>query len=742
MTTTAERGAVPARVTIDVSGMTCAACSARIQRSLARTDGVADANVNLMTNSASVAFDPAVVSPDRLLAVIRETGYGAALPVPDVEPAEALAGHEAELAREARTLRAKAAYSIAVGIIVMAIGMAPWTRWLGLALTLPVVLWAGRHFYVRAWRAARHRGADMSTLVAIGTGSAMLFSVGMTLFADRVAAQGVTPHVYYEAVAFIIGFVLLGNLLEARAKHRTTDAIRRLVGLRPDTARRLDGDVETVVPTTSVRVGDQLRIKPGDRIPVDAVVLEGTSLVDESMLTGEPLPVHKEAGATVAAGTVNAGGILAVRAARVGRDTMLARIVGLVKEAQASRAPIQQLADRIAAVFVPAVMAVAAITFVIWASVGPAPTVLHALVAAVTVLIIACPCAMGLAVPTAVMVATGRGAELGLLVKGGEALQRMQDVDTVVFDKTGTLTQGKPEVREVLPLRSGDPLALAAALERASEHPLGAAVVREAERRELALATVESIANVPGKGVTGIVGGHAVLVGNRALLDDYAVDVQGADAAAARMADGGMTAVFVAVDGLLLGVIGIGDAPRPEARETVAELRAIGLRVVMLTGDNERTARAIAREVGIDRIVADVRPDGKLAAIEALHAERRVVAMVGDGINDAPALAKADVGIAIGTGTDVAVETASLTLMRGDLRGVAQAIALSRKTLRVIRQNLFWAFAYNVIGIPIAAGALYPAFGLQLSPAIAAAAMAVSSVSVVTNSLRLKRWKP
>jgi Cu+-exporting ATPase len=795
--------AAAADVTLAVTGMTCAACSSRVQRALEKTTGVITASVNLMTNDAVVRYDPAQLSADDIAAVIRDTGYGAEIAdaLPDDLGAADLAKHEADLRRERRDLTAKAAYALAAGtglMGVMLVSHAEWTQWLGLVLTLPALAWAGRHFFVRAWAAARHRAADMNTLVALGTGTAFVFSATVTVFSHVLHARGLMPHVYYEAAVWIVAFVLVGNLLEARAKHGATAAIRRLVGLRPETARLLRGDEETVVPVAKVRPGDLLRIKPGDRIPADGLVTEGTSAVDESMLTGEPMPVTKRVGATLSAGTVNTGGTIVMRTLRTGRDTALARIVGLVKAAQADRAPIQQLADRVAGIFVPIVLVIAVVTFGIWAAVGP--SLVHALVAAVSVLVIACPCAMGLAVPTAVMAATGRAAELGLLVKGGDALQRAHEVDTVVFDKTGTLTVGKPDVlavhavpgvldvapwvledassRQRLTLASAledassrqlltptsaledassrqllTPtsaledasarrlLTLTAALERASEHPLGAAIVAAAEAQGAGRVTAEAVENVPGRGIRGIVLGDAVVVGSASLLrDDCALDLAPLADAAAREAALGRTVVHVGVNGRYAGLIAIGDALRPESAETVRRLKADGLRVVMLTGDGQATAVAVARELGVDEVIAEATPDDKLALIDRLRREGRVVAMVGDGINDAPALAQADVGIALGTGTDVALETAPIALMRGDLRGVSAAMALSRRTLRIIRQNLAWAFGYNIIGIPVAAGVLYPIWGVQLSPAVAAAAMALSSVSVVTNSLRLRTY--
>jgi Cu+-exporting ATPase len=757
---------------IPVGGMTCAACSARVQKTLERTPGVAEASVNLMTGTARVDFDPTAVSPDTLVSRIRETGYTAELPNPAAGVEELVGAQDAERAAEIAGLRVKFWVTLALAVLIMAGSMplaahgnAPpsdplmrlmlplerWLqdavpglgalsasawRWILLALTLPVVLWSGRHFYTRAWAAFRHRSADMNTLIAVGTGAAFAFSVLMTAGASWVRSHGLTPEVYYEAVAWIVALVLLGNLLEARAKGRTSEALRRLIRLRPDTARVIRDGVERDLPTAAVRVGDEVVVRPGERIPVDGLVLEGASSVDESMLTGEPLPVAKRQGSEVVGATINGHGALRLRATRVGRDTVLARIIRLVREAQGTKAPIQRLADRISSVFVPVVLSIAIATFVLWFDFGPEPRYLHALVSAVTVLIIACPCAMGLATPTAVMVATGRGAELGVLIKGGEALERTGTVQTVVLDKTGTVTEGGPAVTHVG--LDDEALRIAASLERLSEHPIGEAIVMAARDRGLHLEHPEQFGAEPGRGVAGCVAGREVLVGNRALMDGRGIAFDGMNARAAALAAQGATPVMVAVDGRPAGVLGVADPVRPTSAAAVARLSRMGLEVLMLTGDDARTAESVARQVGIGRVVAEVAPDRKLEEVRRLQKEGKVVAMVGDGINDAPALAAADVGIAIGTGTDVAMETGAVTLMRGDLGGVADAVALSRRTMRTVRQNLFWAFVYNVIGIPVAAGALYPAFGIRLTPAMAAAAMAVSSVSVVTNSLRLR----
>jgi Cu+-exporting ATPase len=772
--------------TIPVTGMTCAACSGRVQRALEKSPGVASANVNLMTGAATVAYDPETTSPDRLVDTIRSTGYGAELPRAG-ESGEDLVGAQDEArAEEMRDLRRKFAFSAAAALITMVVSMplaertggiamtdptmrlmqpintilrtvlpgidrvsADAWRYLLLALALPVVGWAGRHFFTRAWVAFRHHSADMNTLIAVGTGSAFVFSLAVTLADDWFAARGVEPQVYFEAVIWIIALILLGNLLEARAKGQTSGAIRRLIGLRPATARVLRGGLEEEIPLAALRIGDEVVVRPGEKIPADGVILDGASNVDESMLTGEPLPVGKGPGDDVVGATLNRNGAFRFRVSRVGGDTVLSRIIRLVQQAQGTKAPIQRLADRVSAVFVPVVLSLAIVTFVVWFDFGPAPAYLHALVAAVTVLIIACPCAMGLAVPTAVMVATGRGAELGVLIKGGEALERSGAIDTVVFDKTGTLTEGRPQVQLVrlAPAAGAAGVAdeaalvgLAASVEHLSEHPLAEAIVAEARRRGIALAPVSGFESRTGRGISGIVGGRRVAVGSAAFLRELGIDPSAMDSGVASLAGSGHTTIHVAVDQRLAGLVAVADPVKPAAAEAVAELGRLGIATVMLTGDDRRTGEAVARSVGVSSVVAGVLPEGKLEEIRRLQGEGRVVAMVGDGLNDAPALAQADVGIAMGTGTDVAMETGAITLMRGDPLGAVAAIRLSRRTMRVIRQNLFWAFIYNVLGIPIAAGLLYPAFGLRLTPAMAAAAMAVSSVSVVSNSLRLRRF--
>jgi Cu+-exporting ATPase len=785
---------VGAKVDIPVQGMTCAACQASVQRALQRQPGVVDASVNLMMKNAAVTYDPAVTRPEALVEAIRDTGYEAEMPRPEQTAFAEQEARDRANEDEFRSLRRKALASGAVGILAMIVSMPlmapgapglhrgpvadpfmrwameamtpalraalPWLyridpaalSWTLLALTAGVMAWAGRHFYVRAWSGFRHHSADMNTLVAVGTGAAFLYSALVTVAPGFFLAGGVTPDVYYEAVVIIIALILTGNTFEARAKSRTSAALRALVALQPKTARVLRGalaeEMEIDVPVEQVRNGDTVTVRPGERIPVDGEVVSGASAVDESMLTGESMPVEKTAGDRVIGGTINRTGAFRYRATTLGTDSVLAQIVRLMRDAQGSRAPIQRLADRVSGIFVPVVLALAVITFVVWfvaadLTGGGAPAV-RAFAAAVAVLIIACPCAMGLAVPTAVMVATGKGAELGILIKGGEALQRAGDVTTVVLDKTGTITEGRPTVTDVIPApgapRNADELLrVVAALESSSEHPLADAIVRHARERNLAFMTPEEFQSVTGQGAVGVVEGSFVAAGNERLMADYAADPAPLAADAERLAGAGKTPVYVAIDGRLAGLLAVADPLKATSREAVARLKRMGLEVVLLTGDNRRTAEAIAREAGIDRVVAGVLPEGKVAEVKRLQGEGKVVAMVGDGINDAPALAQADLGLAIGTGADVAVEASDVTLMRGDPRGIASAVELSRRTMRTMRQNLFWAFIYNVIGIPIAAGVLYPAFGILLSPILASAAMAFSSVSVVTNSLRLRR---
>ena len=772
------------RVELDIQGMTCASCQATVQGRLASAPGVQEATVNLLLGSARVTFDPAATDAETLAQRVRESGYATRPRTSKRTAAVEQEERDAELDREATDLRRRAIVAAVLGAVAMVLSMPlmthgghatsadpllawsmqfldpplraalPWLygvdpqtlSFVLMLLTAFVLGWAGRPIYARAFAALRHRTSDMNTLVALGTGAAFVWSAAATLAPDFFLRQGIAPDVYYEAAVLILAFVLTGRALEARAKKRTAGALRGLVGLQPSTARtqRIGGDRD--VPVGELRPGDVILLRPGERVPIDGVVLEGASAVDESMLTGESVPVAKLEGARVIGGTLNTTGSLRYRATSLGEESVLARIVELMRQAQGSRAPIQDLADRVSAVFVPTVLVIALVTFVAWAVFAEVAPLGRALAAAIAVLIIACPCAMGLAVPTAVMVASGRGAQRGLLVKGGEALQRAADVTTVVLDKTGTVTAGRPEVTDVWPVDSKalEPnvlLARAAAVEALSEHPLADAILRAARERGLELQHGQEFLSTPGRGALAHVDGMRVALGNRAYLVSLGVDASPLDAHAEALREEGKTAVLVAFDGEPAGVIAAADPLREGSLEAIASLRELGLAIVLLTGDEPRTAHAVAARVGIERVVAGVLPEGKVEEIERLQRSGEVVAMVGDGVNDAPALARADVGIALGTGADVAIEAGDLSLLRADLRGVPAAVRLSRATMRTMRQNLFWAFAFNVVGIPIAAGVLYPAFGMLLSPVLASAAMAFSSVSVVTNSLRLGRLR-
>jgi len=672
----------------------------------------------------------------------------------------------AELTDMTRRMWIGAALALPVFLLAMShlIPQAPaWlagntSRWLQFILCAPVVLWAGWPFFVRGWRSVLNQNLNMFTLIALGVGAAFLYSASAMFFPGwlpRAAAahhgsSGATPDLYFEAAAMITVLALLGQVLELRARARTGDALRALLDLAPKTAHRLSGDAghESDVPLEQIQTGDRLRVRPGEKVPVDGELIEGHSSVDESMLTGEPLPVEKASGDRVTGGTVNGTGSFVVRAARVGSETVLARIVGMVAEAQRSRAPVQALADKVAGWFVPAVLVVAGLTFAVWARFGPEPRLAHALVSAVAVLIIACPCALGLATPMSIMVGIGRGAQASVLIKNAEALETLEKVNTLVVDKTGTLTEGRPKLVRVL-RPEGDAaasenalLAVAAALEQNSEHPLATAILAGARERGLTWEAAQNFASSTGGGVAGQIGGREALIGKRAFLEERKVSgLERLAAGAAQAQADGQTVVFVALDGRAVGGLAVADPIKPSTPAALRELQGLGMRVVMLTGDHPRTASAVARTLGIDEVEAEVEPQHKRERVEWLRGKKRVVAMAGDGINDAPALAAADVGIAMGTGTDVAMENAGVTLVQGDLRGIARAIALSQATMRNIRQNLFFAFIYNVLGIPLAAGLLYPFFGVSLSPIIAGMAMSFSSVSVIANALRLRRVK-
>jgi Cu+-exporting ATPase len=734
-------------VLVPIEGMHCASCVARVEKALKTAPGVREADVNLALRQARVVVtDAGSLAP--MVAAVEREGYHVGASVEGLRAG--LSARELETAQreEQQSLVVRATVALGLAAATMALPMLHLlpervTLWVELALTVPVVAWAGRSFFTRAWAALRHGTANMSTLVAIGSGTALAFSVVATLAPGLFTARGVATDVYYESAAFIVALVLLGNALEAGARSRTSSAIRSLVGLAPRTAHVVrEGGAEIDVDIAAVRQGDVVIVRPGERVPVDGRVVSGASAVDESMLTGEPLPVAKRAGDRVVGGTVNGTGALRFTAERVGEDTVLAQIVRLVRHAQSTRAPVQELADRISAVFVPLVLVAALVSAAVWALAGPEPRMLHAVVAFVTVTVIACPCAMGLATPTALVVGMGRGASLGVLVKSGEALQRAATIDAVVLDKTGTITEGKPTLAElkVAGVDEARALALAAAVEQSSEHPVAAAIVTAARDRAIEVPVATDFASEPGGGVRAHVDGRTVALGTVVWLKSLGVDTSPLASVYDAAAADGATPVILATEGRAVAVLSLRDRVREDARDAIAKLPAMGLRVVLLTGDRPEAAQAVAREVGITDVRASLTPEGKLAAIDALRAEGHRVAMVGDGINDAPALARADVGIAIGTGTDVALDAADIALMRAGLSGVPTMIALARRTMSTIRANLFWAFGYNTLGIPIAAGVLYPAFGLLLSPPIAAFAMALSSVSVVLNSLRLKRF--
>ena len=667
-------------------------------------------------------------------------------------------GENAELMDMTRRLWIGAAFALPVFLLAMAhmippLGRQPWvggdiSRWIQFALTTPVVFWAGWPFFQRGWRSIISWNLNMFTLIAIGVGAAFLFSSVAMLLPD------VFPHtmrhdgkvaIYFEAAAVIVVLVLLGQVLELRARSRTGSAIKALLNLAPPTARLIAEGGDKEVPLDQVKVGDHLRVVPGDKVPVDGELIEGHSSVEESMLTGEPLPVEKAVGDKVTGGTVNGTGGFVMKAERVGSDTLLGQIVTMVAEAQRSRAPIQGLADKVAGIFVPVVLAVSVLTFVIWMWLGSEPRLAHAIVNAVAVLIIACPCALGLAMPMSIMVGVGRGAQLGVLIKNAEALERLEKVDTLVVDKTGTLTEGKPKLIDVMPdegFDAKDFLMLAASLEQGSEHPLAAAIVLGAKDQGVALEPVKDFRSVTAGGVIGTVGERVVMVGKPDFLrGEKITDLEPLETSAVKLQEDGKTAMFVAIDGKAAGILAVADPIKATTAEAIKDLHALGLKLVMLTGDNRRTAAAVAKQLGLDSVEAEIEPAGKVAHVKKLRADGKRVAMAGDGINDAPALSEAEVGIAMGTGTDVAMQSAGITLVKGDLRGIAQAIRLSRATMRNIRQNLVFAFFYNALGIPIAAGVLYPFFGLLLSPIIAGAAMSLSSVSVITNALRLSRVK-
>ncbi len=737
--------ATPLRLAI--TGMSCAGCVAAVETALRGVPGVVAANVNFAERTAQVTGAPQATP---LIAAVRAAGYDA------TELRDTAAETERDAAERARYQRL-ARNTIMAGVLAAPLMLAEMAGWLpalvtpggrrfwivtGL-LTLAVMIYAGGHFFTSAWRQFRHHNANMDTLIALGTGSAWFYSMLVALFPASVPS--LAQHAYFEAAVTIIALINLGSALESRARGKASAAIQRLLGLQPKTARMVEGDQERDVPIESLGIGALIRVRPGEKIPVDGVVVNGRSTVDEAMLTGEPLPVVKREGDSVTGGTLNKVGTFVFRATRVGEDTVLAQIIASVRQAQNSKPPIGRLADRVAAVFVPAVLIVAVVTTLAWFNFGPEPKTGYMLVTTLTVLIIACPCALGLATPISIMVGVGKAAEHGVLIRDGEALQRAGQLTTVVLDKTGTVTTGRPTVASVTTASGFSEIEifrLAAGLEAGSEHPLAQAILHAARERGLVVPAPERFTAIAGQGASGVVEGRSLLVGNRRLLDAHGIDTAPLAAEAERLANAGQTPVFVAMDGRAAGIVAVADPLKPDSTAAIHRLRDLGLRVVLLTGDHAATARAVAAQAGIDTVFAEVLPTAKAGVIADLQVRGEIVGMVGDGINDAPALAQAEVGFAMGTGADVAIESAGITLVRGSLHGIADAIAISRATVTNIRQNLFGAFLYNTLGIPIAAGALYPATGLLLNPMLAGAAMALSSFTVVSNANRLRGFHP
>jgi Cu+-exporting ATPase len=744
--------------TLDIEGMTCASCASFVEKSLSHTPGVQRAMVNFATEKATVDYVPTQASPATLKEAVINAGYGVVERAPDTSAAERSAEIDRQKAEAYQKLKRRFWVAVGLAVLIMPLSMLmlwpammqrvnmQWLNYGLLFLTLPVLLYSGREFYESAWNGFKHRAANMDTLIAVGTGAAFLYSLAATVVPGFFTSRGLMPEVYYDTTATIIALILLGKVLELRAKTQTSSAMRSLIGLQAKTARvvRPDG-AEVDIPIEQVQLGDLVVVRPGEKVATDGLIMEGSSAVDEAMLTGESLPVQKQAGDPVFGATLNKTGSFRFRVTKVGTDTMLSQIVKLVEDAQGSRAPIQRLADKVSAIFVPTVVVIAILTFVIWFDLAPVGTRLPlALVNFVAVLIIACPCALGLATPTAIMVSTGKGAEHGVLVRNAESLEKAYQVNTVLLDKTGTITRGEPAVTDFWTLPNqptSQLLQVVAAVERQSEHPLAEAVVRHAEAQGGASLSATGFRAVEGKGAAATVNGQAVLIGNRRLLADEGASLSPSlITQAEQLLSQAKTVLYIAVAGQAVGLIGVADTVRDTSAAAIKKLQALGIEVVMMTGDNPETAAQVAGQVGITRYFAEVLPADKASKVKELQAEGRTVAMVGDGINDAPALAQADIGLAIGSGTDVAMEAAGITLMRSDLNGVVTAIELSRQTIRTIKQNLFFAFIYNTLGIPVAAGLLYPFFGILLSPMLAAGAMALSSVSVLTNSLRLRAF--
>ena len=746
-------GAKVEKVTLPIQGMTCASCVKKVEKALSSLKGVILVNVNFATERASVEYIPEEVSIRELKKAVQEAGYQV-LEVKEEDIVE-----KERLAREAELSRLKrkfifGAILLAPTLIFM-YGASLLEKWVGLSretnffiqflLATPVQFWVGWQFYVGFWKATKHKTSDMNTLIAVGTSAAYLYSLIVTFVPHLIMVRGLMMDVYFDTSAAIIVLILLGRFLEARAKGKTSEAIKKLIGLQPKTARVVRNGNEVDIPVEEVSIGDIVIVRPGEKIPVDGIVKEGYSSVDESMVTGESLPVEKKVGDTAIGATINKTGTFKFEATKVGKDTVLSQIVRLVQEAQGSKPPIARMVDVIASYFVPVVISIAIITFIVWYFFGPHPALTYAFLNFVAVLIIACPCALGLATPTSIMVGTGKGAENGILIRGAEALETAHQLNTIILDKTGTLTKGEPSVTDIIEsekFTKKEILTLAASAEKGSEHPLGEAIVNKAKEEGLGLFESKDFQALAGHGIEATIDSKRILLGNVRFMEESKVVLNGLLDRAELLSNEGKTPMFLAVEGKAAGIIAVADTLKKDSKKAVEALHRLGLEVVMLTGDNERTARAIAGQIGIDRVLAEVLPEMKAEEVKRLQTQGKKVGMVGDGINDAPALAQADVGIAIGTGTDVAMESSDITLIGGDLRGIVTAIALSRATIRNIKQNLFWAFAYNTVLIPVAAGVLFPFFGILLNPIFAAGAMAFSSVTVVSNALRLRRFKP
>jgi len=742
------------KVTLPVQEMSCASCAEKVQTALNHVPGVIRADVNFATEKATVEYVPGQVTVKEFSRAVEAIGYK----ILEVEEGDVVEMEKA--AREADFRKLKHKFTAGVILVIPLFILVHWDKlglsqiwafskqtnfFIQLIFQTPVQFWVGRQFYKGAWAAARRKTTDMNTLIAVGTSAAYLYSVLATFFPWIFAAKGLLPEVYFDTAGAIIVLILLGRLLEARAKGQTSEAIKKLIGLQAKMAMVVREGQEIEIPVEEVQMGDTVMVRPGEKIPVDGVILEGHSSVDESMVTGESIPVEKTAGEDVIGATLNKTGTFKFKATKVGKDTMLAQIIKMVEGAQGSKPPIARLADIIASYFVPAVIGIAVLTFVVWYFFGPAPALTYAVLNFVAVMIIACPCALGLATPTSIMVGTGKGAEHGVLIRGGEALEMAHKLNTIVLDKTGTITKGEPSVTDVVEaegVQREEVLRLAASAEKGSEHPLGEAIVNKAKEKQLEVEASTDFNAIPGHGIEATIGEKRVLLGNIRLMKDRGISLNDLEHKAEDLSGEGKTPMFVAVDGKLAGIIAVADTLKENSKTALAALRHLGLEVVMLTGDNRRTAEAIGKQIGVDRILAEVLPEQKAEQVKTLQAEGKKVSMVGDGINDAPALVQADVGIAIGTGTAVAMESADITLISGDLTGVVTAIALSKATIRNIKQNLFWAFAYNTILIPVAAGVLFPFFGILLNPIFAAAAMGLSSVTVVSNALRLRRFRP